>query len=78
MQSSADIEAQYRKDLEESLQQDIADRDKLQARKRAENRRDSFGKKLLSGPKKVAGVAGNTAAKGLGLEALAGFFRSDI
>ena len=74
MQSSADIEAQYRKDLEESLQQDIADRDKLQARKRAENRRDSFGKKLLSGPKKVAGVAGNTAAKGLGLEALAGLF----
>ena len=74
MQSSADIESQYRKDLEESLQQDIADRDKLQARKRAENRRDSFGKKLLSGPKKVAGVAGNTAAKGLGLEALAGLF----
>ena len=71
MQSSADIEAQYRKDLEESIQQDIADRDKLQARKRAENRRDSFGKKLLSGPKKVAGVAGATAAKGLGLEALA-------
>ena len=74
MQSSADIESQYRKDLEESLQQDIADRDKLQARKRAENRRDSFRKNLLSGPKKVAGVAGNTAAKGLGLEALAGLF----
>jgi len=77
MQSSADIEAQYRKDLEESLQQDIADRDKLQARKRAENRRDSFGKKLLSGPKKVAGVAGSTLAKGLGLEALAGFFPTE-
>ena len=71
MQSSADIEAKYRKDLEESIQQDIADRDKLQARKRAENRRDSFGKKLLSGPKKVAGVVGNTASKGLGLEFLA-------
>ena len=77
MQSSADIEAQYRKDLEESIQQDIADRDKLQARKRAENRRDSFGKKLLSGPKKVAGVAGSTLTKGLGLEALAGFFPTE-
>ena len=77
MQSSADIEAQYRKDLEESIQQDIADRDKLQARKRAENRRDSFGKKLLSGPKKVAGVAGSTLAKGLGLEALAALFPTE-
>ena len=74
MQSSADIETKYRKDLEESIQQDIADRDKLQAKKRAENRRDSFGKKLLSGPKKVAGVAGSTLAKGLGLEALAALF----
>ena len=77
MQSSADIESQYRKDLEEDLQRDIADRDKLQARKRAENRRDSFGKKLLSGPKKVAGVAGSTLTKGLGLEALAGFFPTE-
>ena len=71
MQSSADIEAKYRKNLEEDLQQDIADRDKLQAKERAKNRRDSFRKNLLSGPKKVAGVAGATAAKGLGLEALA-------
>ena len=77
MQSSADIETKYRKDLEESIQQDIADRDKLQAKKRAENRRDSFGKKLLSGPKKVAGVAGSTLAKGLGLEALAALFPTE-
>ena len=36
MKSSADIEAKYRKDLKEGLGQDIADRDKLQAKKRAE------------------------------------------
>ena len=71
MKSSADIESKYRKNLKEGLEQDIADRDKLQAKERAKNRRDSFSKKLLSGPKKVAGVAGTTAAKGLGLEALA-------
>ena len=74
MQSSADIEEEYRKNLKEDLEQDIADRDKLQAKERAKNRRDSFRKNLLSGPKKVAGVAGNTAAKGIGLEALAGLF----
>ena len=71
MQSSADIEEEYRKNLKEDLEQDIADRDKLQAKERAKNRRDSFRKNLLSGPKKVAGVAGNTAAKGFGLEFLA-------
>ena len=74
MQSSADIEEEYRKNLKEDLEQDIADRDKLQAKERAKNRRDSFRKNLLSGPKKVAGVAGSTLAKGLGLEALAALF----
>ena len=52
-------------------------RDRLQAKKRAENRRDSFRKNLLSGPKKVAGVAGSTLAKGLGLEALAALFPTE-
>ena len=77
MQSSADIEEEYRKNLKEDLEQDIADRDKLQAKKRAENRRDSFRKNLLSGPKKVAGVAGSALAKGLGLEALAALFPTE-
>ena len=77
MQSSADIEEEYRKNLKEDLEQDIADRDKLQAKERAKNRRDSFRKNLLSGPKKVAGVAGDTLAKGLGLEALAALFPTE-
>tara|TARA_Y100001973_G_scaffold65007_1_gene95092 strand:+ start:5983 stop:7293 length:1311 start_codon:yes stop_codon:yes gene_type:complete len=77
MQSSADIEEEYRKNLKEDLEQDIADRDKLQAKERAKNRRDSFRKNLLSGPKKVAGVAGSALAKGLGLEALAALFPTE-
>jgi len=74
MAASALIEANYRKNIEEDLQQDIADRDKQRSQGRSADRRDNLNKKggffndLTKKPAATAKSAGVNIAGAIGLE----------
>jgi len=72
MMKSSELESLYRKDVEEDLQQAIADRDKNRSKARSQKRRDSLNKKggFLNDLMKKPQTAAKAAGAGLGGAAL--------
>ena len=71
MMATALIESDYRKNVEEDLQQAIADRDKDRSQNRSKTRRDTIGKKITSKLSKPVTSFAKAGAGSLALELMA-------